>query len=94
MSDAFDFPDGCHQTVIGSDKVRIRIVISKNIMDLNMSPKAYHLVTDGMLETKHHTYGDNHHSQTDCDTDGGNTDSRTTDFPFVALITIDLLGYE
>ena len=94
MSDTFNLLDDRHQTVVGSDKVRIRIVESEYVVDLYMSTETDHLIADGVLETKHHTYGDNHHSQTDCYTDGGNTDSRTTDFPFVALITIDLLGYE
>ena len=94
MSDTFDLLDDRHQTVIGSNKIRVRIVESEHVMDLYMSTKTDHLVADGMLETEYHTYGDNHHCQTDRYTVGSNTDSRTTDFPFVALITIDFLGYE
>ena len=63
-------------------------------MYLYMSPKAYHLISDGMFEPEYHTHGNNHHSQTDCNTNGGYTNGRATYFSFVALITVDLLSYE
>ena len=63
-------------------------------MYLDMSSKTYHLIANGMFEPEYHTHGNNHHSQTDGHTNGGNTNGRATNFSFVALITVDLLSYE
>ena len=94
MPDTLNLLECRHETIISSNKIGVSIIESQNIVNLDMSAKTYHLITDGVFEPKYHTYGDNHHSQTDGNTNGGNTNGRTTDFSFVALITVYFSGYE
>ena len=94
MSDALDLLHFPHERIICRDKIRISVIEPQDIVNLDVSAKANHLIANGVLESENHPHGDDHHSQTNGDPNGGNTDSRTTDFPFVALITINLSGYE
>ena len=83
-----------HHTVVGTDGIGVDIVVFYQVVHLDMSAEARHLVSDGVLETQHYTDGDNHHHQSDGDTHDGYTDGRTTHFAFVALITIDSFCYK
>ena len=91
---ALDVVDGFRQTVVNTDGMLRTTIIGHHIAHLDMTAETYHLIADGMFEAQHHADSDNHHCQTNGNADGGNTNSRTTHFPFVALISIDFLCYE
>ena len=83
-----------HHTIVDEDGVGVGAEKGKHVLHLDMTAEAHHLVADGMLESKNNAYGNNHHSQPDGNTNSGDSDGRTAHLTFIALITIDTLGYE
>ena len=83
-----------HHTVVDADGVGVGTEEGEHVLHLDMTAESHHLVADGMLESQDHTHGDDHHRQSDGNTDGRNTNGRTTHLSFVALITVDSLCYE
>ena len=94
MSDPLDALQFCHQRVVETDGVRVRTTVCQHVVHLNMTAESYHLVADCVLESQHHTHGDNHDSQADSHSDDGYTNSRATHFPLVALVAIKSPCYE
>ena len=83
-----------HDAVVDAERVGLGAEESKYVLHLDMAAESYHLIADGVLEAKHDAHGDDHHRQTDGDSDGSNTNGRTTHLSLVALITVDSLSYE
>ena len=82
-----------HQAVVGTNGVGIATAIVHNVVNLYVTSKAYNLIADGVLESQYHANRYYHNCQTDRYTDGSYTNSRATNFSFVALVTIYLFSY-
>ena len=83
-----------HQCIANHDRRGDRGLLGNEVGNLNMTTKAHHLVTDGMLESEYHTHCDNHHSQTNSNAHRSNTDSWATNLMSVAISEINSFGYE
>ena len=94
MLHALDLLITTNNAVIDKNRVGVSAEKGEHILHLDMAAEAYHLVTDGMLESEHNADGDNHHSQTDSDANSSDADGRTAHFTFVALIAINAFGYK
>ena len=94
MAYAFCLPDFLHQRIAKADGGRNGRLLGHEVRNLDMTAEAHHLVADGMLETRYHRHGDNHHCQSDGNTNSGNCDSRTADLLSVSALTIYLPCYE
>ena len=94
MPDTFNMLKDVHDTVVGTDDIRVGCVVAEDIVYLYVTAETYYLVAYGMLEAQDDGYRDDHDGQSDGYTNGSDTDSRTTHFPFVALVTVYAPGYE
>ena len=64
------------------------------VAHLNVTAEPHHLVSDGVLEAKHHTHRHNHHRQADSHTSGSYAYSRLRDHALAIVVTVDSLGNE
>jgi hypothetical protein len=89
-----DFAENIHHGVV-YDNGKLGITVNGGkFCNGNMAAESDDLVADSMFKSQYNTYTYNHDCQTNRNTDGGNTYSRTTYFSFVALITVNALGYK
>jgi hypothetical protein len=93
MGHAMKMTDNFHQTIVGTNGVGIATAVVHDIVHLYVTAKAYNLVADGVLESQNHAHRYYHNSKTDSHSYGSYTNSWTTHFSFVALITIYSFGY-
>ena len=94
MPDARLLAEHLHHAVAGTDGVGVDVVVFHQVLHLDVSAEACHLVADGVLESQHHADGDDHHHESDGDAHEGNTYSRATHLTLVALVAIDSFRYK
>ena len=94
MAHPFHILHDVYHTVVDADRVGVDAIQRAQVLYLYMIPETHHLVAYGMLESKHHAYGNDHHSQSDGHSNGGYMNCRTTYLAAVALVIVNTLGYE
>ena len=90
MFDAVCLPQDVHHGVVQLDRIEFRGLHRHIIGNGDVASETDYLIPDGVFESQNDTYTNHHHCQSDCHTNGGNTNSRTGYFLLVSLVGIDL----
>ena len=86
--------DNAHDAVVDTDGIGVGALHGEEVGNLDMAAESDDLVAYGVLESKHHRHGEDHHGKSDSHTSRGYMNGRAAHLTLVALVAVYTFCYE